>query len=152
MSYRLYKLVRRACKTYLNLETGVKNMYYPTLEEIEHLRDAETGHHANQQGKPLLPLYCDILADMETPVSAYRKTAQSPYSFLLESVTGGEQVARFSVIGIDPYMVMLHRGETATLYKMPGGHSTANSHIKVEAVPCHDPLALIEAELGQYRM
>jgi anthranilate synthase component 1 len=127
-------------------------MYYPTLEEIEHLRDAETGHHANQQGKPLLPLYCDILADMETPVSAYRKTAQSPYSFLLESVTGGEQVARFSVIGIDPYMVMLHRGETATLYKMPGGHCAANSHIKVEEVPCHDPLALIEAELGQYRM
>jgi anthranilate synthase component 1 len=123
-------------------------MYYPTLEETERLRQAETGQNANQHGKPLLPLYCDILADMETPVSAYRKTAQSPYSFLLESVTGGEQVARFSVIGIDPYMVMVHRGETATLYKMHGGPS----QIKAEEVPCHDPLELIEAELGQYRL
>lgn len=127
-------------------------MYYPTFEEIERLRDAETGQHADDKKKPLLPLYCDILADMETPVSAYRKTAQSPYSFLLESVTGGEHVARFSVIGTDPYMVMLQRGETATLYKRRAAHGNTGAQFLVEEVPCHDPLTLIEAELGQYRL
>jgi anthranilate synthase component I len=79
-------------------------MYYPTFEEIQHLRDVELSL-PESTGRPLLPFYCDILADMETPVSAYCKTVQKPYSFLLESVTGGEHVARYSFIGIDPYMV-----------------------------------------------
>lgn len=127
-------------------------MYYPTLEEIKRLRDAEISQHVDELKKPLLPLYCDILADMETPVSAYRKTAQSPYSFLLESVTGGEHVARFSVIGTDPYMVMLQQGETATLYKRHAVHDNTDAQFRVEEVPCHDPLTLIEAELGQYRL
>ncbi len=118
-------------------------MYYPTFEEIQHLRDTEMAS-TERPGRPLLPFYCDILADMETPVSAYCKTVQKPYSFLLESVTGGEQVARYSFIGIDPYMVMIHRDEKATLL-----HTAANSY---EEISCHDPLALIEAELGQYRL
>src|SRR5205823_14786653 len=92
-------------------------MYYPTFDEIREIKrllDAET----TSPGRPLLPLYRDVLVDLETPVSAYCKTAQGPYSFLLESVTGGERVARFSLIGIDPYLVITHHGNTATLYKM----------------------------------
>ena len=116
-------------------------MDYPTFEEIQRLRYTESG-----PGRPLLPLCRDILTDMDTPVSAYCKTAQQPYSFLLESVTGGERVGRYSFIGIDPYLVMLHRGEKATLYKMERGRSTA------EEIACHDPLAFIEAELGQYHL
>src|SRR5579884_1451805 len=127
-------------------------MYYPTFEEIQQMRTTEIAS-AEHAGRPLLPFYCDILADMETPVSAYCKTAQKPYSFLLESVSGGEQVARYSFIGIDPYMVMLQRGETATLLHMQGEHDAANSYTtRAEEVPCHDPLAFIEAELGQYRL
>src|SRR5437868_10735427 len=97
-------------------------MYYPTFDEIRHLRDAEemAPRTATKPGRPLLPLYRDVLCDLETPVSAYCKTAKGPYSFLLESVTGGEHAARFSLIGIDPYLVIIQRGETATLYKMAG--------------------------------
>src|SRR5579883_3247346 len=121
-------------------------MYYPSFEEIKDLREREIEQAAKSGDarRPLLPLYRDILADMETPVSAYCKTAQRPYSFLLESVTGGEQVARFSFIGIDPYMVMIQRGEKALLKHMSG------SEARDEEVACHDPLTLIEAELGQY--
>src|SRR2546423_9038450 len=121
-------------------------MYYPTFEEIEQLRDAEVGEKMGeakdgQQGRPLLPFYCDLLADMESPVSAYCKTAQKPYSFLLESVTGGEQVARYSFIGIDPYMVMIQRGDTATLLRMDGERNDASTYTtRTEEVPCHDPL------------
>src|SRR5205823_9548780 len=64
----------------------------------------------------------------------------------LESVTGGERVGRYSFIGIDPYMVMIHRGEKATLRKMDHGRHT------LEEIPCHDPLAFIEAELSQYHL
>jgi anthranilate synthase component 1 len=124
----------------------VEVMYYPTFEETLQLGEKERTNTA-QVGRPLLALYCDILADMETPVSAYCKTAQNPYSFLLESVTGGEHVARYSFIGIDPYMVMVHRGETATLYSRQAG-----AFAQTEEIPCHDPLQFVEAELGQFRL
>ncbi len=118
-------------------------MYYPTFEETQRLRDTTS---VSTEKRPLLPLYRDILADMETPVSAYCKTAQRPYSFLLESVSGGERVARYSFIGIDPYMVMTHRNETATLHRMH------NDTFTNEDIPCRDPLAFIESELGQFQL
>ncbi len=134
-------------------------MYYPTFDEVRQLRAAETAPAVEKSGRPLLPLYCDILADLETPVSAYCKAAQGPYSFLLESVTGGERVGRYSFIGFDPYMVMIHRGELATIYRtketlwrdIPGAPS-ATMTSSSEDIPCHDPLSFIEAELGQYRL
>ena len=128
-------------------------MFYLTFDEIKSLRDAEQASSEAKQGRPLLPLYRDILVDLETPVSAYCKTARGPYSFLLEGVTGGERVGRYSFIGIDPYLVITQQGETATLHKM---HPRSSASVPLEAsyqqVPCHDPLRLIEAELSQYRL
>ena len=128
-------------------------MYYPTFEAIQQLRDEEmksiAGIEGQQARSPLVPLYRDILADMETPVSAYCKTAMRPYSFLLESVSGGEHVKRYSFIGIDPYKVMIQRGDTAKILHMDC-QSGQRTHI--EEVPCHDPLEFIEAELSQYRL
>jgi anthranilate synthase component 1 len=126
-------------------------MYYPTFEEVQRLRDAATASQDKISGRPLLPLYRDILVDLETPVSAYCKTAQGPYSYLLESVTGGERVGRYSFIGIDPYMVSIHRREIATLYRMNKGRNQLPSFM-TEVIPCHDPLQLVEQELGQYRL
>src|SRR5450631_2034440 len=99
-------------------------MFYPTFDEIAQLRDTELHSSAGEHtttSRPLVPLYCDILADMETPVSAYCKTAQGPYSFLLESVSGGVNIARYSFIGIEPYLVMLQRGDTMTLLRASQG-------------------------------
>ncbi|SVD67865.1 uncharacterized protein METZ01_LOCUS420719, partial [marine metagenome] len=53
----------------------------------------------------LVPIYREIDGDLETPVSAYLKIAKPPYSFLLESVEGGERVARYSFIGTEPTAV-----------------------------------------------
>ncbi len=55
----------------------------------------------------LIPVYREITADLETPVSAYLKTARGPYSYLLESVEGGEHVARYSFIGTEPSEVLI---------------------------------------------
>ena len=85
-------------------------MYYPTLEEAKTL-----GSRGN-----LIPIYTEIDADLETPVSAYLKVAVPPYSFLLESVEGGEHIARYSFIGTEPEDVIItgpgqKDGETAPL-------------------------------------
>ena len=71
-------------------------MYYPKLEDIESYRSAGN----------LVPVYRTINADLETPVSAYLKVAEGEYSFLLESVSGGEQLSRYSFIGTAPYKVI----------------------------------------------
>ena len=54
----------------------------------------------------LIPVFREISADLETPVSAFLKTARGPYSFLLESVEGGERLARYSFIGTEPHEVI----------------------------------------------
>jgi anthranilate synthase component I, non-proteobacterial lineages len=130
-------------------------MYYPAYDEIQQVRAEEL--KGNRQGTatrdsrtPLVPLYSDILADMETPVSAYCKTAQKPYSFLLESVSGGENVARYSFIGIDPYLVMTYNGATDTMTLLRGLDHGTSAHS--EEVTCHDPLQMLEAELARYRL
>ena len=134
-------------------------MYYPTYEEIQQVQSEELEKEraalgmtagAHDTRTPLVPLYSDILADMETPVSAYCKTAQKSYSFLLESVSGGENVARYSFIGIDPYLVMTLDGVTNTMTLRRGLNQGETESSK--QVPCHDPLQIIEAEIGHYRL
>ena len=70
-------------------------MYYPDLEQFKAL--ATKGNIA--------PIYREIPADMETPATAYLKVAHEGPSFLLESVEGGERVARYSFIGTLPNKV-----------------------------------------------
>ena len=54
-----------------------------------------------------VPVYKEIVADLLTPVSAFLKIAEhSDYAFLLESVEGGEQVARYSFLGKDPFLIL----------------------------------------------
>ena len=71
-------------------------MYYPTLEEVRQLKK-----YGN-----LVPIYHEMMADLETPVSAYLKIAHGNYSFLLESVEGGERLARYSFIGTEPSLIL----------------------------------------------
>ena len=97
-------------------------MYRPTLEEAKKL--AGKGN--------LLPIYREISTDLDTPVSAYLKVARRPYSFLLESVEGGERLARYSFIGTEPYEVI-----------------TTGPGRPYGAV---DPLKPVEEALGRYRV
>ncbi|AXA35559.1 MAG: anthranilate synthase component I [Candidatus Hydrogenedentota bacterium] len=58
----------------------------------------------------VIPVYREILADMETPVSAFKKVGNLPYSFLLESVEGGETLGRYSFLGTSPRAVFRAKG------------------------------------------
>lgn len=67
-----------------------------------------------EQGN-FVPVYQEWVADLETPVSAwYKVCAGQPYSFLLESVEGGEKIGRYSLLGCDPLWVLENRGERTT--------------------------------------
>jgi anthranilate synthase component 1 len=62
-----------------------------------------------------VPVYQEWVADLETPVSAwYKVCAGQPYSFLLESVEGGEQLGRYSFLGCDPVWVLEAKGDQTT--------------------------------------
>ena len=89
----------------------------------------------------LIPVYREIMADVETPVSAYLKIARGPYSFLLESVEGGERVARYSFIGTEPDRVV----RTGVRGAPESGAAETVDHGDV------DPLLPIERELSGLR-
>jgi anthranilate synthase component 1 len=63
----------------------------------------------------LIPVYREVLADTETPISLFKKVAQGPESFLLESVEGGERWGRYSFIGYRPRLVVRARGDKIEL-------------------------------------
>jgi anthranilate synthase component I len=64
----------------------------------------------------VVPVYKKVLADLLTPVAAYLKIERlSPYSFLLESVEGGEKVARYSFLGFDPHTIVRSSNGTVTV-------------------------------------
>jgi anthranilate synthase component 1 len=75
-------------------------MYSPTLEEFQHL--AEKGN--------LIPVTRRLLADFETPLSAYRKIRGQGESFLFESVEGGEHLGRYSFVGCNPRAIIRQNG------------------------------------------
>jgi anthranilate synthase component 1 len=63
----------------------------------------------------LIPVYREILADMETPVSAFAKLGNRPYSYLLESVERGEKWGRYTFLGADPSLVYRFAGNTVAV-------------------------------------
>ena len=59
----------------------------------------------------VIPVYLEINADLDTPVSAFLKIKQGDYSFLLESVEGQEKIARFSFLGTNPSLIFKSKGK-----------------------------------------
>ena len=59
----------------------------------------------------VVPVVRSVLADLQTPIGAFMCIAgNSPYAFLLESVEGGERIARYSFFGVEPQMIVRGRG------------------------------------------
>ena len=70
-----------------------------------------------QQGFNRIPLVREVLADLDTPLSTYLKLADAPYSYLFESVQGGEKWGRYSIIGLPCNKVIKINGHSIALYE-----------------------------------
>jgi len=105
-------------------------IYYPNKKEFRKIV---------QQGN-LIPVYREICDDLETPVSAFKKI-DSGQSFLLESVEGGEKIARYSFLGSDPVMVVSsHNGQV----RIQEGIQTRTINVS------QNPLHVVKEILARY--
>ncbi len=87
-----------------------------------------------RQGHNRIPLVCEVLADLDTPLSVYLKLAEGPYSYLFESVQGGEKWGRYSIIGLPCRSVLKVSGNRITLER---------DGTPIEETESADPLAWI---------
>ena len=118
-------------------------MYFPSQPEF--LKLAGQGN--------LIPVALRILADIETPLSAYQKIRGQGESFLFESIEGGEHLGRYSFVGCAPRAVVMQRGDTVEVRENGrvietwriGRDNAPDGHTVV------DGLAVVEKVLAQYR-
>ncbi|MFC1593705.1 anthranilate synthase component I [Candidatus Omnitrophota bacterium] len=111
-------------------------MIYPSKKEF--IRLSKKGN--------LIPVCLEILADFDTPVSAYLKLNKSSHSFLLESVEGEEKVARYSFLGSNPSLIFESKGSRVTITRKKGARKSIARFIAKE-----DPLEEIKKLMKQYR-
>ncbi len=107
-------------------------MYTPDFDQFCALAE-----HGN-----LVPVYREILADLETPVSAFLKIDTGGDAFLLESVEEAEKWGRYSFLGVDPELVVRSKGRTVWISRSCGGTETRE---------VADPLDAAKQLLGRYR-
>lgn len=104
-------------------------MYYPSKQDF--IRYSKAGN--------LVPVFREIVADMETPVSAFKKI-EGDYSYLLESVEGGEKIGRYSFLGSNPILIVRSKGRNVEIISK--GKTTRVSG---------DPLKELKKVLSRYK-
>ena len=105
--------------------------------------NAELFSKLAKQGYNRIPVMREVLADLDTPLSTYMKLAEGPYSYLFESVQGGEKWGRFSIIGLP----------CRTVVKVNGFEVTVSEEGQVvERHQVDDPLEWIETYQKQYKV
>ncbi|MCP4644600.1 MAG: anthranilate synthase component I [bacterium] len=107
-------------------------MIYPCLDEFRRIA---------QQGA-IVPVYREIMADLETPVSAYMRIArEQSYSFLLESVEKADTIGRYSFLGANPSVIFKSKGRTVTITRNGRGQPFESD----------DPLGELRALMAEYK-
>ncbi len=95
-----------------------------------------------KQGYNRIPVVLETFADLDTPLSIYLKLANRPYSYLLESVQGGERFGRYSFIGLPATTHIEVRGNFINIINAMGS----------ERVEVGDPLSFIQSYLLRFRV
>src|SRR5438067_556945 len=93
-------------------------------------------------GHTAVPVYRQLVGDTLTPVTAYAKVREGDWSFLFESVVGGERVGRYSFLGAGPFRVFEAAGQTVRV-KDAAGPWRESTHA--------DPLKVLEDMVAAYR-
>ncbi len=115
-----------------------------SVEKLSKCKVSETTFsQIKQQGFNRIPLVCEVLADLDTPLSTYLKLANAPYSYLFESVQGGEKWGRYSIIGLPCKKVIKITGYEVSQYEN-------DKLIDTQTVP--DPLQWIDEFQLQFKV
>jgi anthranilate synthase component 1 len=117
--------------------------YRPSFEEFVEL----TRSSAEPVG--LVPVYRQLIGDTLTPVSAFCKIQEGDWSFLFESVIGGERLGRYSFVGSGPFLRFQAYGTKVRIHAPPPGSPTVAATLSELEHP--DPLRLLEERLTAYR-
>ena len=105
-------------------------MYFPDITAFQKL---------SLQGN-LIPVYREIMADMDTPVTAFKKIDDGRFAFLLESIEGGEKWARYSFLGSNPSLIIRSKGTCVEIIEN-GSNTTFTSD---------DPLGCIRTVMSRF--
>src|ERR1700692_1248117 len=108
-------------------------MHRPTLSEFKELAASHS----------LVPVYRQLVGDTLTPVTAFGKIQEGDWSFLFESVIGGERLGRYSFLGAGPFLRFQAWDRRVEIEDAAAGG--------VERLEHADPLALLEEWLAKYR-
>ncbi len=112
-------------------------MFYPSLKEFTRL--AKKGN--------LIPVFKEIMADLETPVSAFLKIKEGGYSYLLESVEQGEKLGRYSFLSSQPSMIFECKDGGIYVSK----YDSNKSKLDKRFINSRDPLSNLEEIMKQYK-
>ena len=107
--------------------------YFPPFEAFQ-----AASHQAG-----IVPVYRDILADLETPVSAFLKIHRGKHGFLLESMQGGEKWGRYSFLGTDPTLTFTSKGHVV---------ETKNREGEVRRFNATNPFTALQELIEQYQI
>lgn len=118
--------------------------YYPSFEEfVELAKDAS-----------LVPVYRQLIGDTLTPVSAFCKVQEEDWSFLFESVIGGERLGRYSFVGSGPFLRFQAYEDRVQIHENLGTFDpTKTIPLRVPRTEIHhpDPIKLLEEKLSAYK-
>ncbi|MCK5727326.1 MAG: anthranilate synthase component I [Thiotrichaceae bacterium] len=105
--------------------------------------DKKSFQHYFDQGYNHVPIVREMMADLDTPLSVYHKLAKAPYSYLFESMQGGEKWGRYSIIGMPCKTIIRITGNTISLFE---------NHQLISEENVDNPLDWIENYQTQYNV
>ncbi|MBI4977659.1 MAG: anthranilate synthase component I [Spirochaetes bacterium] len=105
----------------------------PAIDDIQRIADEGSYN--------IVPVYAELLGDFDTPTAIYSRLRSDNYAFLLESITGGENLARYSFIGYNPSRVI----------RITGNKVTVDENGSVASFEHADPLSYVNERLLSYR-
>ena len=108
----------------------MKTQYYPIFSEFREL---------SKKGN-VIPVYRQLFADTLTPVSAFQKVSETDYAFLLESADGGEKIARYSLIGSNPFSGFKCKGPNVEIF----------NNKEITRMETADPIKALEQQISKF--
>ena len=108
----------------------METQYYPTFNEFREL---------SKKGN-VIPVYRQLFADTLTPVSAFQKVSETDYAFLLESADGGEKIARYSLIGSNPFSGFKCKGPNVEIF----------NNKETTRIETSDPIKVLEEQISKF--